>query len=330
MWMGAGALVIAAAFTAFARSRRIERTQARAVLAGLRQRLSQLDDPVKAAEKLRKEKAKLDTVEAKRADAYPKDQDTLTARYHGELKEAERRKASKQRDLSKKIDGFSEDLRKALSKALSDKQTAFVRDRLGRRLIAQSPPHGIGPKLTASLAAAGIRTAADFTGYRAVQNNSYSNIGAVLVLSNGGYVNVPGIGETKAIALEVWRNDLVNSAIARQPSALSAAERKPIEQDNTRRRAQLTDQRKALESATESLCDQARKNLEDGRSRLAREHTLAGERAGLKRQEFSRRTVALQQDSTLHGTLCDSMDVARLRRRRLSYARYLRFLYIGR
>ncbi|WP_327258646.1 hypothetical protein [Streptomyces sp. NBC_01240] len=328
--IGAGAPVIAAAITALARSRRVEQAQSRAVLVGLTKQLAQLDDPVKAAEKLRKAKAKFDAEETKRTGAYPREQDKLTARYHAELKEAEQRKARKQRDIGKKIDGLSEDLRKALAKALTDKQTAFIRDRLGRRLIAQSPPHGIGPTLASRLAAAGIRTAADFTGYRAVQNSSYNSTGAVLVLSNGGFVNVPGIGEAKAIALDVWRKDLVNSAVAQQPSALSAAERNPIEQGISRRRVQLTDQRKAVESATEILREQARKQLEDGRKRLAQEHTLAGEHAARQRQEFSLRAVALQQDSTLHGALSASMDVARLRRRGLSYARYVRFLYTGR
>jgi hypothetical protein len=329
--IGAGApVIVAAVITAFARSRRVEQTQSRAVLAGLAKQLAQLDDPATAAEKLRKEKAKFDAEEAKRTAAYPKDQDKLTARYHGELKEAEQRKARKQRDLGKKIDGLSEDLRKALSKALTDKQTAFVLDRLGRRLIAQSPPHGIGSTLAARLAAAGIRTAADFTGYRPVRNSSYNSIGAELALRNGGFVNVPGIGEAKAIALDVWRKDLVNSAVAQQPNALSAAERQPIEQGITHRRVQLTDQRKAVESATEALREQARKQLEDGRKRLAREHTLAGEHAARQRQDFSLRAVALQQNSTLHGALSASMDAARLRRRGLSYARYVRFLYSGR
>ncbi|MFC9244727.1 hypothetical protein ACFT7S_12045 [Streptomyces sp. NPDC057136] len=329
--IGAGVpVLVAAVITVFARSRRAEQTQSRADLARLTKQLAQLDDPAKAAEKLRKEKTKFDAEEAKRAAAYPKEQDKLKARYHGELKEAEQRKARKQRDLSKKIDGLSEDLRRALSKALADKQSTFVRDRLVQRRIAQSPPHGIGPKLTAHLAAAGIRTAADFTGYRTVLNSSYNSTGAELKLSTGGFVNIPGIGEAKAIALDVWRKDLVNSAVARQPGDLSAAERKPFEQDNARRRAQLVDQRKAVESATESLREKARKQLEDGQNRLAREHTLAGERAGLRRQEFSQRAVALQQNSALHGALSDSVDAAKLRRRGLSYARYVRFLYIGR
>ncbi|MFW3463138.1 hypothetical protein ACN24K_22765 [Streptomyces microflavus] len=327
----AGAPVAAALLlTAFTRSRRDERVQARDALAGLAQQLGQLDDPVKAAEKLRREKEKFEAAESKRSAAYPKEQDKLTARYHAELKEAEQRRVRKQRDIDKKIDGLTEDLRKALSKALTDKQNAYVRDRLGRRLIADSPPHGIGPTLAARLAAAGVRSAADFTGYRTVQNNSFNSTGAVLVLSNGRLVNVSGIGEAKAIALDVWRGDVVASAVARQPKALGSAERQQIEQGVARRRAQLTDQRKAIEPATEALRAKARKQLDDGQSRLSREHTLAGEQAGRQRQEFSRRTVALQHNSALHSGLSASVDAVRVRRRGLSYARYVQFLYTGR
>uniref|UniRef100_A0AAU2VZR8 Protein kinase domain-containing protein n=1 Tax=Streptomyces sp. NBC_00008 TaxID=2903610 RepID=A0AAU2VZR8_9ACTN len=328
---GIGApVVIAAAITMIAWGRRVERAQSQAVLTGLTAQLAQLDDPVKAAEKLRKQKAKFDAQEAKRTAAHPKEQEKLRARYHAELKEAEQHKIRKQRDIAKKIDGLSEELSKAIAKALAAKQTAYVRDQLDRRLIAQSPPHGIGKTLAARLADVGIRTAADFMGYRAVQSSSYNSVGAELKLRSGRFVNVPGIGEAKAIALDVWRKDLYNSAVARQPSALTPTERLPIEQDNARRRAQLTCQRQTLESATEALRESARKQWEDGQKRLARENRLAGEDVARQRQEFSRRTVALQQNSALHGALSDSVDTARLRRRGLSYAHYVWFLYIGR
>ncbi|MDQ1015700.1 hypothetical protein [Streptomyces afghaniensis] len=329
--IGPGVPVLAAiALATFARSRRSERAQSRAVLAELTNELAQLDDPVKAAEKLRKDRAKFDAAEAKRAAAYPRAQGKLTAQYHAELKEAERRKVRRQRDIDKKIDGLSEELQRALAKALTDKQSAFVRDQLSRRLIAQSPPHGIGPKLAARLAAAGIRTAADFTGYRSVQNTQYNSTGAVLVLSTGRVIDVHGIGEAKAIALDVWRKDLVASAKARQPTALGAPERQSIEQGIASRRAQLTAQRKAVESETDALRVKARKQMEDDQQRLTRGNTLAGDQARQQRQEFSRRAVALQQNSALHGTLSASVEAARLRQRGLSFACYVRFLYIGR
>ncbi|PBC60745.1 hypothetical protein BKI49_28010 [Streptomyces sp. Tue6028] len=323
-------LVASAVLTAFARSRRVERAQSRAALAKLTNELAQLDDPVKAAEKLSKERATFDATETKRTADHSRAQGKLTAQYHAELKEAEKRKVRKQRDMDKKIDGLSEELRKTLSKALTDKQSAYVRDQLGRRLIAQSPPTGIGPKLAARLAAAGIRTAADFTGYRSVQNTHYNSTGAVLVLSSGRVVDIQGIGEGKAIALDVWRKHLLASAEARQPTALSTSERQSIEQGVAHRRAQLTAQRKAVESETETLRVRARKQMEDGQDRLTRENTLAGERARQQRQEFGQRTVALQQKSAVHATLSASAEAAKLRHRGLSYVCYLRFLYIGR
>lgn len=150
------------------------------------------------------------------------------------------------------------------------------------------------------------------------------------MLSSGRAVDVHGIGEAKAIALDVRRKDLVVSAVARQPTALSTSERQSIEQGITRRRAQLTAQRKAVESETDALRAKARKQMEDGRERLSRENTLAGDRARQQRQEFGRRMVALQHNSALHATLSASVEATKLRQRGLSYACYLRFLYIGR
>ncbi|WP_251075828.1 hypothetical protein [Streptomyces sp. ISL-12] len=328
--IGPGVPVAAAVvFTAFARSRRVERAQSRAVLAQLTNELARLGDPVKKAEELRKDRAKFDAAETERIAAHPRAQDKLTAKYHAELKRAEKRKAGKQRDLDKKIDGLAEELRRTLGKALADKQSAYVRDQLSRRLIAQSPPHGIGPTLAARLAAAGIRTAADFKGYRSVQNTNYNSTGAVLVLNNGRMVDVHGIGEAKAIALDVWRKSLVASAEARQPTALSASERQSVEQGIDRRRSQLTTQRKAVDSETDALRAKARKELEDGQERLSRDNRRAGDRARQQRQEFSRRAVELQQNSALHGTLSASIEATKLRQRGLSYAHYLRFLYVG-
>ncbi|MGW7026961.1 hypothetical protein ACWGFX_07195 [Streptomyces xanthophaeus] len=330
--IGAGLpLVLAGLITAVAWGRREERGDSRAVLARLADELDQLDDPVKAAAKLRKERAKFDAAEVERNTAYPRAQAKLTAEYHAELKEAEQRKTRKQQDIDKKMGGLQEELRKALAKALADKQSAYVRDQLGRRLISQSPPHGIGPTLAARLAAAGIRTAADFTGYRPVQNSPYNtSTGAALVLPGGRLVNVHGIGEAKAIALDVWRRHVVASAVAKQPTALGTAERQSIEQGITRRKSQLTAQRKAAEPEAEALRVQARKRLERHQEQLARENTVAGERARQQRQEFGVRTVALQQNAALHTTLSAASEQARLRRRELSYARYVRFLYVGR
>ncbi|UNO39476.1 hypothetical protein [Streptomyces sp. MST-110588] len=323
-------LCLAAAVTAFARSRRAERVQSGAALAALTHQLGRAEDPAKAAAKLREERTKFDAAETERNAAYAQAQDELTAQYHAALNETEERRVRKQRDIDKKLDGLAEKLRKALDRALTEKQSAYVRDQLGRRLISQSPPHGIGPKLAARLAAHGIRSAADFTGYRAVYNSPYSSTGAVLVLPGGRRINIHGIGEAKAIALETWRSNAVRSAVARQPAALSAPERQSIEQGIARRRAQLTDQRKAAETEADSSRAQAKKRLEEGRERLARKHTAAGDRARQQRLEFSRRTVELQQNNALHATLSAAVDAARIQRSGLSYVRYLRFLYFGR
>jgi hypothetical protein len=85
-----------------------------------------------------------------------------------------------------------------------------------------------------------------------------------------------------------------------------------------------------VESETDALRVKARKQMEDDQKRLTRENTLAGDQARQQRQEFSRRAVALQQNSALHGTLSASVEAARLRQRGLSFACYARFLYIGR
>ncbi|MGC0385633.1 hypothetical protein [Streptomyces sp. SAI-129] len=323
-------VLAAAALSVFGRARRAERAQARAVLSGLTAERDQLDDPVKAEGKLRKDRAKFDAAETKRIADHPQAQSKLTASYHGELQQIEKRRVRKRQGLDKKIAGLSEERTKELRTALATRQSAYVRERLGRRLIAQNPPHGIGPKLAARLAAAGVRTAADFTGYRTVHNARYDSVGAELVLSNGRRIDVEGIGEARAIALDVWRRQLVAAAEADQPTALTAQERQSIDQGIEVRRTRLTAELRSVDAAAEASRTKAKQELKDGQARLTRENTLAGERARRQRQEFSRRAVTLQQNSARHAALSSAAETAEAHRRRLSLVRYLRFLYTGR
>ncbi|MFI6942475.1 hypothetical protein ACIBI4_24650 [Streptomyces sp. NPDC050418] len=323
-------LLAAAALSVFGRARRTERAEARAVLSGLTAELDQLDDPVKAEGKLQKVRAKFDAAEAKRTADHPRAQSKLTASHQVELQQIEKRRIRKRQELDKKIAELSSERGKALRKALAAQQSAYVRDRLGRRSIAQNPPHGIGPKLTARLAAAGVRTAADFTGYRSVPNAHYNSVGAELVLNNGRRIAVQGIGEAKAIALDAWRRQLVAAAEADQPTQLTAQERQSIDRDIEVRRTRLTAEIRSVDAAAEGSRAKAQKELEDGQARLTRENTLAGDRARRQRQEFSRRAVMLQQDSVRHAALSSAVETAEAHRRRLSLVRYLRFIYTGR
>ncbi|MEU9299383.1 hypothetical protein [Streptomyces sp. NPDC048269] len=326
----AAPLALAALVSASARRRRGETKVTHAVLAGLNSRMRQLDSPEKSAEKLRKERARFDSAEANRKVRLPQDQQALTARYHKELKSAEETKVRTERDIDRRIAALDGDLRKALARALTTRQADFVRDRLSHRTIAHARVRGIGEGLTRQLAVAGIRTAADFTDYRTFQNTRYNTVGAALVLPGGDAVKIPGIGEAKARALVAWRQAEASAATASRPTGLTLAERTTIEQDFERRRTLLAGQRKAAEGVADTERAQAKRRLEDGRTRLAQDDAAAHARAQRQRQEFSRRTVQLQEDKVRYEALRDSLDEAQRHSRELSYTRYLRFLYLGR
>ncbi|MFE9630265.1 hypothetical protein [Streptomyces sp. NPDC006463] len=330
MGVQAAPLAFAALVSAFTRRRRTETKVTQAVLAGLNSRMRQLDSPEKSADKLRKERAKFDSAEANRQVRLPQDQQALTARYHKELKSAEETKLRTQRDIDRRIAAVDGDLRKALARALTTRQADFVRDRLSHRTIAHARVRGIGEALTRQLATAGIRTAADFTGYRTFQNTRYNTVGAALVLANGDVVKIPGIGEAKARALVAWRQTEAAAATGSRPVRLTAAERTSIEQDFERRRTLLGGRRKAAEGVADTERAQAKRRLEDGRTRLAQEAAAADARARRQRQEFGRRTVQLRQDTARYEALRGSLAEAQRHSRELSYARYLRFLYLGR
>ncbi|MCX4693955.1 hypothetical protein [Streptomyces sp. NBC_01408] len=323
-------LAFTALVCAFARRRRTETRHARQVLTDLHHRMKQLDSPERSAEKLRKERAGFDDSETDRKARLPREQQKLNSRYHKDLKAAEEAKVRTLRDTDQKIAAVDSDLRQALVKALTARQADFVQDRLSRKQIAHAQVRGIGEALTHQLALAGIRTAADFTGYRSVQNAAYNSVGAVLVLRGGRAVKVPGIGEAKAKALVGWRRREAAAAEAVRPTRLPAAERASIERDFERRRTLLARRRKDADAAADTARAGAKSRLEDGLARLAQEDAAATLRAQQERQEFSRRSIRLQQDKARYEALRGALDEARRHSRELTYARYLRFLYVGR
>lgn len=75
--------------------------------------------------------------------------------------------------------------------------------------LADRPPHGIGPILLDRLAAAGIRTCADYAGHRIDRSGARATV--YLVRSDGTAVQVQGIGPDKAIALDAWRAVLLRA-----------------------------------------------------------------------------------------------------------------------
>ncbi|MEU9842695.1 hypothetical protein AB0C69_26145 [Actinomadura sp. NPDC048032] len=216
-----------------------------------------------------------------------------------------------------------------LSMALSKLQEAHVRSRLARITIANSPPHGIGAKLVANLKAAGISTAADFTGIVLI-SGSYQNADAYFVLAGSTHrVKVPGIGEVKAQTLNEWRQSHETHVRRSQPRSLPAAERQAILAGLAAREKKLKSQKEAARQHSAAKRVAARKDLESQQAQLTAEEQNARASAAQARVVLNQRMAVAKSaltsaDQALTAAIAD-VD----RYRRVTFFYFLRFSLTG-
>lgn len=96
---------------------------------------------------------------------------------------------------------------------------------LASKRIASAKLQGIGEKAAQSLAAEGIRTAADFVDVRdqKIRRAGFENTMTLFIRPGGAEVHVEGIGPAKGAQLRSWRASLQAKAKGRAPTTLSAS-----------------------------------------------------------------------------------------------------------
>lgn len=114
-----------------------------------------------------------------------------------------------------------------MKRALSALQQQHVDGVLRAATVSSARIPGIGPGVASSLAAHGIRSAADFAGivYGPGQGGGRQ---IYIRLRNGGRVHPQGVGEKKATSLESWRRSVEARASASKPSSLPAEQASSI------------------------------------------------------------------------------------------------------
>lgn len=131
-----------------------------------------------------------------------------------------------QEAIDRQLATLSTRKQREISKRLVQIQQEYVTAFLSRVVIDSNLVSGIGAQLVANLAAAGIRTAGDFSGIGYATGGGSPK--AYFRLSSGRLAHVPGIGDVKAQRMELWRQGHVAGAIRRQPSVLPGPELQAI------------------------------------------------------------------------------------------------------
>jgi serine/threonine protein kinase len=188
--------------------------------------LSELKKARAAADAARRQ---LDEIEKRERDAEQGEHRQLLAmqsarqqidsREKDELIRADNDNRGRVTDIGKRRQGVIQSRSNELSDGLRVIQEKWVNDGLARHDLRNAKIVGIGPEMQSRLVAAGIRTAADVSGYT-LSPSGYGMSAKVYLRRPSGPVSVPGIGEKKADALLRWRTGLLAAMKSRQPTLL--------------------------------------------------------------------------------------------------------------
>ncbi|MGW4382970.1 protein kinase domain-containing protein [Kitasatospora sp. NPDC004531] len=301
-------------------------------LRSLRQLRREVSKPEKAAADLQRERQRLDAAENHRKQQLPGQRQELLRRHQRDASTIERQKTQTLTDIGRRTAALDGELKAALDRALANERAGFVQRELQRSRVADARLQGIGDKLKADLAAHGIRSAADFTGIRLKNTTSggYRNTTAVIVRTGGQEVNVKGIGETKARTLDAWRRQRFQAAESRCTVTLPPAQRRSIEAGFNQQHMRLANQLRTAETEADRLLCQAVQHLQTAQAQLTADAEAAADQARRQREEFARRALRIKNAQSDYADLETAFTEARLIRRSLSHARYIRFALAGR
>ncbi|MFC8347793.1 hypothetical protein [Streptomyces sp. NPDC057280] len=326
------ALVLAVAALTAGRRRRPEYRAAHAQIAGLKGRARELADPARAHQRIGQEIHTLDSDLAKDNAASDKKVQALQT----ELKDGlaritmnmNRRSGKAQQELA----GLPAQEKAQLAAALEPAIRAHVQDRLRRTPIREARAlTNMGPKMVTALEAAGIRTAADFTGVIYSMNQGYASRNAYLVLAGGHQVKVPGIGEARATTLENWRQNLEQRARQSAPTSLPAQDKARIKADIAARRRRLKADVKQAETDAQRERDALQQRITGERTRLTTQRQQHATDIQRKRADLIRQQKQLAgSEQERARVLAQLTDVRKEVKRSLGRVRYVRFVLTGR
>lgn len=209
----------------------------------LRERKAGASGSAREVARIERARLDLDGREQKELARITKQAEKAKTSEQKELADIDRRLQAKIRSLEKQRQRLTSSEASETGKALLSLQQHHVRSYLSSQLIGSAKIPGIGQALVRSLAAEGIRSAADFSGIR---YQTGPRGGQQLFLSTRhGLVHPSGIGDKKAQSLENWRRSTEYAAMASQPTSLPATQLQAIRMKYTQQRQILADQEQA-------------------------------------------------------------------------------------
>ncbi|MFI9462628.1 hypothetical protein [Streptomyces xiamenensis] len=303
----------------------------------LRRHLKDLDQQIREYKEPEKEWSVLQT-EIQRFEQQEAGRDSRDSTEIQRLQQKQHKEAAQiKKDLDKRIATINKDLgdldrrsQEQQRAALAALQTRHIRDRLSRDSIRQTAQLShMGPGTTDSFLAAGIRSAADFTGVRYQTGGQYGNVSAYFRLVSGREVRVYNVGEKRAKVVENWRRKAEARARSSAPSSLPKAESQAITSRTAAERRRLQGDRKKAQADSSVQRDRLLRTSTAEQKRLQDAQIAARTDASSRRAEFQHRRARLTTDIRDLSQLRAARAVGTGLQRRLGRIRYVGFVISG-
>ncbi|GHG98648.1 hypothetical protein [Streptomyces rubradiris] len=272
--------------------------------AEIRAERRRLIESIRALRRLLDGRRAFELADRRRLNREARDRGRAEAACAKTLQRVHERRLRRERSLARRIDGLDGKREHQERRALLVLRRESVESSLRATRLTAGDVNGIGAGLIRDLAAAGIRTAADFT--RVSWGKAPGGKGGEVLYihrPHGRKVHVNGIGEHRGRPLMEWRRAAVARAKARAPQELSADQRHRIAEIIEAERARLQAETAELPREAEAAREEAVRLRTEALSRLAGAAREAGRAAAGRRAEFdamAERLLALQAELAAH------------------------------
>ncbi len=324
-----GVLTMSSAFfvsSAAARFKRGEIKTLRNNQRSLNQLLALNAETVADYEKVHEERTRLIADEQDVIEKNTNQNQELTNRLHQSYARIESDRKAASDALNQELCNLRDEKDAAAAERLRPLQQPWVKDRLPSFLLSEAHLSGITSKHVSSLAALNLRTAADIVGIKRVKGGD----DALLMTGDGRCVKVPGIGPVKAESLYAWHQECEETARESCPVSLPADDEEEIDGVFEPLFASLLARQTVVNQEAEHRRNEARKELTVIRTRLADTHQekLAALRARI--EDLDLLISEMRRSAGDVYRLNHSQNLLMMSAKKISYLRYLRFLYLRR
>ncbi|MFF2955233.1 hypothetical protein ACFVVU_28255 [Kitasatospora sp. NPDC057965] len=285
------------------------------------QLLSHIGDPGVGHAQLVTERERWEEEESQRIALFTGGQKELTQRLQKEHARIEGEMRAAMALLEIERTQLSAIFQAAIDKAAEPFRHSWIEDRLQQLEVDRAYLSIGGKKVLRALAEAGIRTAADFTGFRV------GGTGVLLVRRDGEAIRVPGVGSHRAALLRKWRERSIAELNRQCPIALPEQNAREVEDSFAPQFRALGDRQRDIETAARAAKDYVTVRIGGERANLVKLNKPAADAAHAMREEFDRRAAQLRSHAIELQALKRESSILEEQQRALSLWSYVRFLY---